>query len=157
MFAREHNTELGLLGREPLKRRSGHRIGCRAPRAALPLEAARERFGDEVAWPVQHSVQARCRALDVTVLVLAASEPHRWTFSKSPKGKFAVSLGLFGFFVVDSQIPFAVFGETVEANEIVFLPRGRPVLAPCRKQNQIVDERECQARTEPLHSRPAAG
>jgi hypothetical protein len=45
----------------------------------------------------------------------------------------------------------------VEANEIVFLPRGRPVLAPCRKQNQIVDERQCQARTEPLHSRPAAG
>ena len=67
----EHNAELGLLGREPLKRRSGRRIGCRAPRAALPLEAARERFGDEVAWPVQHSVQARCRALDVIVLVLA--------------------------------------------------------------------------------------
>jgi hypothetical protein len=74
-----------------------------------------------------------------------------------PKGKFVVSLGLFGFFVVDPLIPLAAFGETVEANEIVFLPCGRPVLAPCRKQNQIVDERQCQARTEPLHSGPVAG
>jgi hypothetical protein len=46
-------------------------------------------------------------------------------------GKFVVSLGLLRFFVVDSQIPFAVFGKTVQANEFIFLLCGRLVLAPC--------------------------
>jgi hypothetical protein len=47
-----------------------------------------------------------------------------------PMGKFVVPLGLLGFFVVESQIPLTVFGKTVEANEFIFLLRGRPVLAP---------------------------
>src|ERR1700730_6013459 len=40
-----------------------------------------------------------------------------------------VSLGC-GLFVVDSQIPLDVFGRVMEANEVVFFLRGRPVLAP---------------------------
>ena len=47
-----------------------------------------------------------------------------------PIGKLVVSLGLLGLFVVDSQIPLAVFGKTVEADDLIFRLRGRPVLAP---------------------------
>jgi hypothetical protein len=46
----EHNAEPGLMGREPLKTAIGSSHRSRAPRAALPLEAARERFGGEVAF-----------------------------------------------------------------------------------------------------------
>ncbi len=42
-----------------------------------------------------------------------------------------MSLGLLRLFVVDSQIPPAVFGKAVEANEFIFLLCRRPVLAPC--------------------------
>ena len=48
-----------------------------------------------------------------------------------PIWKFVVSLGLLGFFVIDSQIPPAVFVKAVEANEFIFLLGSRPVLAPC--------------------------
>jgi hypothetical protein len=48
-----------------------------------------------------------------------------------PMGKFVVSLGLLGFFVIDSQIPPAVVGKAMEANEFIFLLGSRPVLAPC--------------------------
>src|ERR1700712_1107178 len=84
----------------------------------------------------QHSMQVRCRVLDVMVLVLAgpAFRGQQTTAVDTfeiPIGKFVVSLGAIRFLVVDSQIPLAVFGKTVKANEFVFLRCGRPVLAPC--------------------------
>jgi hypothetical protein len=76
------------------------------------------------------------RLFDVIVLILAGAafcREHATAvdLSEIPVGKFVVSLGLLGLFVVDAQIPFAVFGKTVEAKECVFLFRGRPVFAPC--------------------------
>jgi hypothetical protein len=44
MSSAERAVQPGVLGREPLKRRSCHRAECRAPRAAFPGEAARVRF-----------------------------------------------------------------------------------------------------------------
>jgi hypothetical protein len=48
-----------------------------------------------------------------------------------PIGEFIMWLGVLRLFVVDSQIPPAVFGKAVEANEFIFLLRRRTVLAPC--------------------------
>jgi hypothetical protein len=48
-----------------------------------------------------------------------------------PIGEFIMCLGVLRLFVVDSQIPPAVFGKAVEANEFIFLLRRRTVLAPC--------------------------
>jgi hypothetical protein len=85
----EHNAEPGLMGREPLKTAIGssHRMPgpARGSAAGSCSRALRRRGGFP---PVQHSVQARCRVLDVIVPapLSAASKPDRWTFSKSPKG-----------------------------------------------------------------------
>ena len=48
-----------------------------------------------------------------------------------PIGKFIVSLGLLRLFVVEFQMPFAVLGKTVQANEFIFLLCRRPVPASC--------------------------
>ena len=81
-------------------------------------------------------MQVRDRVFDVIVLVLAGAVFCRehataMDLAEIPIGKFVVSLGLLGFFVIDSQIPPAVFGKAVEANEFIFLLGSRPVLAPC--------------------------
>jgi hypothetical protein len=81
-------------------------------------------------------MQVRDRVFDVIVLVLAGAVFCRehataMDLAEIPIGKFVVSLGLLGFFVIDSQIPPAVFGEAVEANEFIFLLGSRPVFAPC--------------------------
>jgi hypothetical protein len=81
-------------------------------------------------------MQVRCRVLDVMVLVLtraAFRSQHAAAVDllEIPIGKFVVSLGLLRFPFVDSQIPLAVFGKTMEANEFIFLLCGWPVLAPC--------------------------
>src|ERR1700682_2154334 len=85
---------------------------------------------------VQHSMQVRCRDLNVIVLVLARAafrSEHATAVDvfEISIGKLVMSLGILRLFVVDSQIPFAVFGKAVEANEFIFLLCGRPVLAPC--------------------------
>ena len=85
---------------------------------------------------VQHSMQMGRRVLDVIVLVLAGAafcREHATAvdLAEIPIGKFVMSLGLLGLFVVDSQIPPAVFGKAVEPNEFIFLLGSRPVLAPC--------------------------
>jgi hypothetical protein len=85
---------------------------------------------------IQHAMQVRDRVFDVVVLVLAGAafcREHATAvdLAEIPIGKFVVSLGLLGFFVIDSQIPPAVFGKAVEANEFIFLLGSRPVLAPC--------------------------
>src|ERR1700704_6789094 len=84
----------------------------------------------------QHSMQVRRRVLDVMVLVLAGAafrgqQTTAVDTFEIPIGKFVVSLGVLRFRVVDSQIPLAIFGKTVKANEFIFLRCGRPVLAPC--------------------------
>src|SRR6202048_4106055 len=98
---------------------------------------------------VQHPMQVRCRDLDVIVLVLARAafrSEHATAVDifEIPIGKFVVSLGLVRLFVVDTQIPLAVFGKAVEANEFIFLLCGRPVLAPCialvEYKSSFVDE-----------------
>src|ERR1700730_17157926 len=71
---------------------------------------------------VQHPMQVRCRDLDVIVLVLARAafrSEHATAVDifEVPIGKFVVSLGLVRLFVVDTQIPLAVFGKAVEAND----------------------------------------
>jgi hypothetical protein len=81
-------------------------------------------------------VQVRRRGLDVIVLVLPRAAFCREyatavNIVKVPVGEFVVSLGVLGFLVVDSQIPPAVFGKAVEANEFIFLLGSRPVLASC--------------------------
>jgi hypothetical protein len=81
-------------------------------------------------------VQVRCRVLDIIVLVLAGAafcgdEATAVDVLEIPIGKFVMSLGVLRFFVIDSRIPFAVFGKTVEANEFVLLLCRRLVLAPC--------------------------
>ncbi|MEA2861677.1 MAG: hypothetical protein QOC72_3716, partial [Methylobacteriaceae bacterium] len=40
------------------------------------------------------------------------------------------SFGMFGVLVVDTQVPFCVFFKTVLFDEVVFLLRGGPMLAP---------------------------
>src|ERR1700682_1643626 len=98
---------------------------------------------------VQHPMQVRCRDLDVIVLVLARAafrSEHATAVDifEVPIGKFVVSLGLVRLFVVDTQIPLAVFGKAVEANEFIFLLCGWPVLAPCialvEYKSSFVDE-----------------
>jgi hypothetical protein len=74
--------------------------------------------------------------LDVIMFVLAGAafcreQAAAMDLLEIPIGKFIVSLGVFRLFVIDSQIPLAVFGKAVEANEFIFLLRGRLVLAPC--------------------------
>jgi hypothetical protein len=49
MFAGERAVQPGLLGHEPLKRRSGHPAEFRVPRAALLGETDGERFGADAA------------------------------------------------------------------------------------------------------------
>jgi hypothetical protein len=65
-------------------------------------------------------MQVRCRVLDIIVLVLAGAafcgeQATAVDVFEIPIGKFVMSLGVRRFFVIDSQIPFAVFGKTVEA------------------------------------------
>ena len=81
-------------------------------------------------------MQMMGRILDVIVFVLAGAafcrkQTAAVNLLEIAIGKFVVSLGVLRLFVVDSQIPFAVFGEPVAADEIIFLLRGRLVLAPC--------------------------
>jgi hypothetical protein len=94
-------------------------------------------------------MQVRCRVLDVIMLVLARAAfcgeyAAAVDFLEIPIGKFVVSLGLLRLFVVDSQIPLAVFGKPVAADEFIFLLRGRLVLAPCislvEYESSFVDE-----------------
>src|SRR3982075_985139 len=59
MFALERVAEPGVLGREPLNGELGHRTVCRAPRAVLPGEAARERFGAGVTFRAS-KIPCRC-------------------------------------------------------------------------------------------------
>src|SRR3977135_2513175 len=106
------------------------------PRAVLPGEAARGRCVPGISLPtLDHSVQMRCRVLNVVVLVLtrATFRSERATavdICKIPIRKFVVPLGIFRLLVVDSKIPFAVFGKAMKAKELIFLLCGRPVLAP---------------------------
>ena len=78
-------------------------------------------------------MQVRDRVFDVVVPVLAGAafcrEHATVDLAEIPIGKFVVSLGLLGFIVIDSQIPPAVFGKAVEANEFIFLLGNRPVFA----------------------------
>src|ERR1700689_113920 len=85
---------------------------------------------------IQHAMQVRDRVFDVIVLVVAGGafcREHATAvdLAEVPIGKFVVSLGLLWFFIIDSQIPPAVFGKAVEANEFIFLLGSRPVFAPC--------------------------
>src|SRR4030088_3359776 len=98
---------------------------------------------------VHHSVQMGRRILDVKVLVLASAafcSEHTTAVDvfEISIGKLVMSLGILRLFVVDSQIPLAVFGKAVEANEFIFLLCGRPVLAPCialvEYKSSLVDE-----------------
>src|SRR3979490_861326 len=84
---------------------------------------------------VHHSMQVGRRILDVIVLVLARAafcSEHATPVDlfEIPIREFVVSFGILRLFVVDSQIPLAVFGKAVEANEFIFLLCGRPMLAP---------------------------
>ena len=90
------------------------------------------------------------RALDIIMLVLAGAAFGREQAAamhllEIPIGEFIMCLGLLGLVVVDSQIPPAVFGKAVEANEFIFLLRRRLVLAPCislvEYEFSFVDER----------------
>src|SRR4030088_1110265 len=94
-------------------------------------------------------MQVRCCVLDVMVLILARAAlcgeyATAVDIAEVPIGKFVMSLGLLRLFIVDSQIPPAVFGKAVEANEFIFLLCRRPVLAPCialvEYKSSLVDE-----------------
>src|ERR1700675_461251 len=81
-------------------------------------------------------MQMMGRILDVIVFVLAGAAFCRKQAAavdllEIPIGEFIMCLGVLRLFVVDSQIPPAVFGKAVEANEFIFLLGSRPVLAPC--------------------------
>jgi hypothetical protein len=85
---------------------------------------------------VYHSVQVRCGIFDVKVLVLARSAfggDHAATvdFLEITIRKLVMPFGVVGFLVVDAQIPFPVFFESMLLQEGIFLLRGRLVLAPC--------------------------
>src|SRR6202047_4146690 len=45
-------------------------------------------------------------------------------------GKLVMSLGILGVFVVDPQMPLAVFGEAMALDELILLLRRRLMLAP---------------------------
>jgi hypothetical protein len=79
-------------------------------------------------------MQLRDSVFDVVVLVLAGApfcREHATAVDLAEIliGKFVMSLGLLRLFVVDSQIPPAVFGKALEANEFIFLLGNRPVFA----------------------------
>ena len=81
---------------------------------------------------LHHSMQVRCRHLDITVPVLTGAafggeHATSMDFSEIPVGKFMVSLGVFRPLVVDPQIPFAVLSKTVEADIFAFL-QGRRLM-----------------------------
>src|SRR5260370_20927220 len=81
-------------------------------------------------------MQTMGRILDVIVFVLAGAafcreQTAAVNLLEIPKGEFIVSLGVLRLFVVDSQIPLAIFGEPVAADEFIFLLPGPLVLAPC--------------------------
>jgi hypothetical protein len=81
-------------------------------------------------------MQMRGSILNVEVLILASPAFHRKYATpvdifEIPIRKLVVSFGIFGFLAVNTQIPFPVFGETMKAKELIFLPRGRLVLTPC--------------------------
>src|ERR1700688_4660111 len=69
-----------------------------------------------------------------------------WIELKYPakQGRDEIRSTQIGLFVVDAQIPPAVFGKAVEVNEFIFLLCGRPVLAPCialvEYKSSFVDE-----------------
>jgi hypothetical protein len=46
-------------------------------------------------------------------------------------GKLVPPFGVFRLLVVDAQMPFSVFFKSMPLDEVVFLLRGRLVLAPC--------------------------
>ena len=80
-------------------------------------------------------MQVRCCVLDVMVLILARAAlcgeyATAVDIAEVPIGKFVMSLGLLGLFVVESQIPLAVFGKALAADEFILLFCRRPVLAP---------------------------
>jgi hypothetical protein len=76
-----------------------------------------------------------CCIFNVTVLILPGAAFRRqhatavYIFDVS-MGKFVMSLGVLGVFIIASQIPFAVFGKPVETNEFILLLCRRSVLAP---------------------------
>jgi hypothetical protein len=80
-------------------------------------------------------MQVRGRGFDVEVLVLSsAALRSEYTAAMDlfeiPVGELVMSLGLFRTFVIDSQVPFAVFGKAVAAKEFIFLFGRGPVLTP---------------------------
>jgi hypothetical protein len=84
---------------------------------------------------LHHFMQVSCRRLSIIVpaltgAALGGEHATSMDFSEVPVGKFVVSLGVFRPLVVDPQIPFAVFGKTVEADIFAFLPGRRLMFAP---------------------------
>src|ERR1700693_5158138 len=62
-------------------------------------------------------------------------------------GQLVVSLGVLVFFVVDSQMPLAVFGKALALDELILLLRRRLVFAPgialVEHESSLVDEFFC--------------
>ena len=85
---------------------------------------------------IDHSMQMRCRILDIKVLVLARPAfrgKHATTVDvdEVPVGKFVPSFGMRGLFLVDAEMPFSEFLDPVSIDKVVLLLRRRLVLAPC--------------------------
>ena len=62
-------------------------------------------------------------------------------------GKLVMSLGILGVFVVDPQMPLAVFGKAMALDELILLLRRRLVFAPgialVEHESSLVDEFFC--------------
>src|SRR5258705_8108051 len=120
---------------------SAHRFACGS--CARPLR------GRCSLAAFHHSMQVCRRILDIVMLVLAGTA-FRSQYATTVDileisiGKLIVSLGIIGLFAINSQIPFAVFGKSVDADVFAFLHGGRLVLAPCislvEYKSSFVDE-----------------
>src|SRR5882672_5944115 len=101
-------------------------------RAVPPRCAGRACVGDRS--PARASIiPCKCAAavsiskcLYWPALLSAESTPQRWTSLKSPYGTHTV----LWYVRFDTQVPFCVFFKTVLFDEVVFLLRGGPMLAP---------------------------
>src|ERR1700730_11890181 len=89
-----------------------------------------------VVFRVDHSVQVRCGIFDVEMLVLARpafSGHHSATMDvfEITIREFIPSLGILALLLVDPQMPFRIFLESMRSEEFILGLCRRPMLAPC--------------------------
>src|SRR3982074_476021 len=103
---------------------------------SVPMQYSTGPSGDLLSQFLNHAMQMCGRTFNIKVLVLscAALRGKQCTavhLLEISVRKFVVLLRIFGFLVVDSQMPLPIFAEPVGVDKLVFFLSGWLVLAPC--------------------------